>query len=192
MEQYDDLRVAGRGAYSVVRLVRRKRDGMLLCMKRFHTPLSELSPRERAEVAQEIKLLAHLRHPNIIRFEDNFIDDTGSMNIVMEYAAGGTLSLSLANRMGQYLPEDRIWEGFVQLLSALRYVHSCNVLHRDLKTQNILLAGPQFRTLKLGDFGKYWSCAITQQQAAEATWLVVHQHSGRASASVCGCCCPHC
>jgi serine/threonine protein kinase len=36
---------------------------------------------------------------------------------------------------------------------ALKYVHSCNILHRDLKTQNIMLSGPQQRTIKLGDFG---------------------------------------
>jgi NIMA (never in mitosis gene a)-related kinase len=106
----------------------------------------------RWQIAQEIKLLAHLSHPNIIKFKDNFVDN-GIMHILMEYASGGTLHRKIEAREGELFPEDAIWEMFVQIVAALRYVHSCNVLHRDLKTQNIMLSGPSGRTVKLGDFG---------------------------------------
>lgn len=112
------------------------------------------------------------------------------MHILMEYATGGTLDKKIAMRDGELIDEDQIWEWFVQIVMALRYVHSwygafsaltcrdvsrlprfsqftmlivpprllapfscSNVLHRDLKTQNIMLSGPQQRTIKLGDFG---------------------------------------
>jgi len=60
---------------------------------------------------------------------------------LQEYAAGGTLQRAIANREGALFPEDAVWEMFVQVVMALRYVHACNLLHRDLKTENLLLGG---------------------------------------------------
>jgi NIMA (never in mitosis gene a)-related kinase 1/4/5 len=82
----------------------------------------------------------------------SFVDD-GVMHILMEYAPGGTLYKRCVDQEGQLFEEDQIWEWFVQILSALKYVHSRNVLHRDLKTQNIMLGGPHCSVIKLGDFG---------------------------------------
>lgn len=152
MEAYEELRYLGRGSYAVVKLVRRRLDGELLVIKKFHTPLSELSPKERNEIAQEIRLLAHLRHPNIIQFNHNFIE-AGTVHIVMEYATGGTLSRRIADRVGELFSEESIWEILAQLVLALRYISSCHLLHRDLKTDNVLLSGPENRVVKLSDFG---------------------------------------
>lgn len=103
MENYEDIRSLGRGAFAAVRLVRRVKDGQLFVIKKFHTALSELNQKERLEVVQEVKLcvesnplacllttmrsLAHLTHKNIVRFHDSFNED-GVMHIVMEYATG--------------------------------------------------------------------------------------------------------
>lgn len=57
------------------------------------------------------------------------------------------------------LPEDLIMRWFAQLLHALNYIHRLKILHRDLKTSNIFLSGPENVTnyleheVKLGDFG---------------------------------------
>ena len=45
----------------------------LLVVKKFHCPMSELSVKERLEIAQEVKLLAHLSHVNIIKFYDKCV-----------------------------------------------------------------------------------------------------------------------
>lgn len=152
-EGYEDIRGLGRGAYAVVRLVRRKHDNRYLVAKRFLQPLSSLLPKERLEVAQEIKLLSHLHHTNIIQFVDAFVDREGYQVLIMEYAPYGTLHSFLMHRNGEYLPEERIWELFIQITLALHYIHGCNILHRDIKSQNILLAEPDGRMVKLGDFG---------------------------------------
>lgn len=152
MNAYEEIKTLGRGAFAVVMLVRRKTDKEKFVIKRLFTPMSELTPKERTEVAQEVKLLAHLSHVNVVKFYDNFVDN-GVMHILMEFATGGTLYKQIVNREGALFEEGQIWEFFVQIVMALKYVHSCNVLHRDLKSQNIMLSGPQQRTIKLGDFG---------------------------------------
>jgi NIMA (never in mitosis gene a)-related kinase len=134
MDAYEDLRSLGRGSYAVVRLVKRREDGELFVIKRFHTPLNELTAKERNEIAQEIRLLAHLRHPNIVQFVHSFVDN-GTMHILMEFAKGGTLSKKISDREGELFPEEQIWEMFCQIVMALRYVASCNILHRCVLDQ---------------------------------------------------------
>ena len=75
------------------------------------------------------------------------------MHIVMEYASGGTLYKRIVQQEGVFLPEAQIWQWFVQIVLALKCVHSRHVLHRDLKTQNIMLGGTDCNVIKLGDFG---------------------------------------
>jgi NIMA (never in mitosis gene a)-related kinase len=87
-----------------------------------------------------------------MEFSSSFVDD-GVMHILMEYAPGGTLYRRVVDQEGALFEEGQIWEWFVQILLALKYVHSRNVLHRDLKTQNIMLGGPNCSVIKLGDFG---------------------------------------
>lgn len=50
--------------------------------------------------------------------------EKGVMHILMEYATGGTLDKKIAMRDGELIDEDQIWEWFVQIVMALRYVHS--------------------------------------------------------------------
>jgi len=71
--------------------------------------------------------------------------------IVMDYADGGDLHLSLTKRNGSLVPEREILEWFVQICFALIHVHDQRVLHRDMKTQNVFLM--QTGQIKLGDFG---------------------------------------
>jgi serine/threonine protein kinase len=72
--------------------------------------------------------------------------------IVMEYMEGGTLFDFLQQRNGQLLEEEDILRIFIQMLLSLQHVHSKQILHRDLKTQNILLNKSK-TIVKIGDFG---------------------------------------
>jgi NIMA (never in mitosis gene a)-related kinase len=69
----------------------------------------------------------------------------------MEYVDGGDLAALLAERRGRLLSEDDALKIFIQLVVALKYVHSRKVIHRDLKPQNIFLT--RVGVVKLGDFG---------------------------------------
>lgn len=73
MEAFEVVKTLGRGAFATVFLVRRKSDGQNFVIKKFHRSMSELDVKERAEVAQEIKVQAHLSHENIVKFVDRCV-----------------------------------------------------------------------------------------------------------------------
>ena len=50
------------------------------------------------------------------------------------------------------IPEFRLWKFFIQMRVALNYIHKKNIIHGDLKPQNILLSGKDY-DVKLADFG---------------------------------------
>ena len=149
MEKYEKIRFVGRGAYGTVHLYRRRADGASVVIKQIR--VEEMTKEERQAALNEVNVLSMLHHPNIIQYYDNFVEDKALM-IVMEYAPGGTMYEYLQKREGKILDEDEILKLFVQILLALQHVHKRNILHRDLKTQNILLNRKK-RVVKIGDFG---------------------------------------
>lgn len=73
-------------------------------------------------------------------------------DIPLLFFAGGTLAEFIHKRCNSLLDEDTILHFFVQILLALHHVHTKQILHRDLKTQNILLDKHRM-IVKIGDFG---------------------------------------
>ena len=79
--------------------------------------------------------------------------ETERILIIMEYADAGDLSMVVKRQreLKQYLPEPDILSWFVQIALGLQYIHKKNILHRDLKTQNIFVTSKKL--VKIGDFG---------------------------------------
>ena len=153
MENYERLKVVGRGAFGTVYLCRRKSDNRRVIVKQI--PVEQLSKLDRQATLNEVKVLAMLHHPNIIEYYSNFIQDRAGMMIVMEYAAGGTLFDYLEEKKtvtGVFLSEEEISRLFAQIVLPMHLVHSRQILHRDLKTQNIFLTKNR-NHVKIGDFG---------------------------------------
>tara|TARA_B100001287_G_C22644166_1_gene511756 strand:- start:151 stop:1377 length:1227 start_codon:yes stop_codon:yes gene_type:complete len=94
----------------------------------------------------EIKFIKDLCHPNIIKTFDHAQDKT-FIYVALEYCENGTLHKFLNKRP---LKEKHCRFYFSQIISALKYLHKINILHRDLKPQNILL--DKFNNIKLTDF----------------------------------------
>ncbi|XP_048413487.1 serine/threonine-protein kinase Nek8 isoform X3 [Stegostoma tigrinum] len=148
MEKYQKMKVVGRGAFGIVHLCLRKADQKLVILKQI--PVDQMTKDERLAAQNECQVLKLLNHPNIIEYYENFLEDKALM-IAMEYAPGGTLADYIQKR-NSLLDEDTILHFFVQILLALHHVHNKLILHRDLKTQNILLDKYQM-IVKIGDFG---------------------------------------
>uniref|UniRef100_A0A8C0VZK7 Protein kinase domain-containing protein n=1 Tax=Castor canadensis TaxID=51338 RepID=A0A8C0VZK7_CASCN len=155
MEKYERIRVVGRGACLVMfvgvgcNLCLRKADQKLVIIKQI--PVEQMTKEERQAAQNECQVLKLLNHPNVIEYYENFLEDKALM-IAMEYAPGGTLAEFIQKRCNSLLEEETILHFFVQILLALHHVHTHFILHRDLKTQNILLDKHRM-VVKIGDFG---------------------------------------
>lgn len=126
------------------------RDSVLartVAVKVLHSELVE-DPTFLERFRREALAAARLAHPNIVAIYDTGAD-SGRHYIVMEFCAGGTLRDFLA-REGPLSP-DRVLAIGSSICDALGYAHDNDVVHRDVKPANVLIAGDG--TLKVADFG---------------------------------------
>ena len=118
------------------------------------------------KVFMEVAVMKKLRHPCIVRLHDFFDDsEADSLAIVMEFLADGpamdwdpAMHRFVVRRgarqirdEGVALPEPTARSYFLDVLCALRYLHTNRIAHRDIKPENILLTAAG--TCKLADFG---------------------------------------
>ena len=140
----------GKGAFGSVSIVKRKEDQKIYAMKR--VTILNLGEKEKDNSFNEVRLLASLRHKNIIGYKEAFYDEKSStLNIVMEYADDGDLSSKIKNMIKKHLQfeENTIWSILIQILEGLNYLHKSRVIHRDLKSANIFLT--KKGEVKIGD-----------------------------------------
>ncbi|XP_067683642.1 serine/threonine-protein kinase Nek4-like [Haliotis asinina] len=149
LDEFDRVKVVGKGSYGEVWLVRHKKDRKQYVLKKMN--LSRASKRERTSAEQEAKLLSKLKHPNIVSYKDSFETREGYLYIAMQYCEGGDLYTKLKEQKSVLLEERQVVEWFVQIAMAMQYMHERNILHRDLKTQNIFLT--KSKIIKVGDLG---------------------------------------
>ena len=140
----------GKGSFGSVQIVQRKSDNQYYAMKRIS--MSKLGEKDKKNALNEIRLLASLKHKNIIGYKEAFFDDASkTLNIVMEYADGGDISSKIRNNLKRKLifEEKTIWNWAIQLLEGIQYLHNNKIMHRDLKSANLFLL--KNGTLKIGD-----------------------------------------
>ncbi|XP_055628778.1 serine/threonine-protein kinase Nek8 [Toxorhynchites rutilus septentrionalis] len=146
---YHRIRTVGQGSFGIAVLYERLGDGQSIVMKQIN--LSDLSKSERDLAMNEVEVFSKLHHPNIIAYLGSFVRGN-YLFIEMEYADGGTLAQILIDKsQGERLPERFILNIFEQITSAITYMHSQNILHRDLKTANVFMN--KRGIVKIGDFG---------------------------------------
>lgn len=112
--------------------------------------LKELSEEEEARFRfdRESYIIARLTHPNIIHVIDRGLSSENMPFFVMEYVEGVTLSTAI--KMGDISHNDKV-DIIIQVLKALAYAHKNNVIHRDVKPDNILIN--ESGNVKILDFG---------------------------------------
>ncbi|EDV22496.1 uncharacterized protein TRIADDRAFT_28806 [Trichoplax adhaerens] len=145
MDDYHVLGIIGEGSFGKVFKGRKKYTGQVVAMK--FIPKIGRSTKELMNLRREIEIMRNLSHNNIIALLDSF-ETNKEICVVTEYADGELFQiLEDDNR----LMEDQIRTIAKQLVSALYYLHSNRILHRDIKPQNILLC--KNGIIKLCDFG---------------------------------------
>ncbi|XP_031351673.1 serine/threonine-protein kinase Nek8-like isoform X2 [Photinus pyralis] len=105
-----------------------------------------------ASAKNEVAILKCLKHPNVVLYFDSFVSDN-IFYIVMEYATKGSLYDFIKRNKPNLLSQQTVLNYFCQILNGLHHIHSKNIIHRDLKAENIFLTGLQADVVKIGDFG---------------------------------------
>lgn len=145
------LRILGTGHYSYVFLAKNIHTKNLVALK-FLKPLRSSTPPKKDKLLSEGRILEELsrhRHPHIVNIRDYDKDQHGRAYLVLDYIPGQTLQSKHPRGIPVALPTVIHYVG--QIASALDYAHEHEILHRDLKQNNIMVNAAQNITLL--DFG---------------------------------------
>lgn len=147
LSDFEIGRPLGHGKYGRVYLARERSTGFVVALK---VVLKAQLKKYKIEhtLRREIEIHTHLRHKHILRMYAYFYDAV-RVYIVLEYAANGNLYERLCRRK-QFA--DREAARYARMIAeALAHCHEHNVMHRDIKLENILL--DHLNSAKLCDFG---------------------------------------
>ncbi|QDZ25586.1 serine/threonine protein kinase [Chloropicon primus] len=164
-KRYELIRSLGKGSFSVVCLARDLKTGELVALKKIKDVF--VHKNNAKNVIREVYIQRRLRHPNIVELRDLFmmpsptgkwkmvggklVTDSVDLYLVLEYIDGGDLF-----HMSDQLNDSEVKHIIDQLLLAVQFLHSSGVIHRDIKSANILIKTDSEtgkRTVKLADFG---------------------------------------
>ncbi len=142
----------GRGGMGVVYQAVDSRDGRTVAIKQL--VLANIDPAKEQEFRdrfrREAATAARLTHPNIVTVFDIFVDSTENPFYAMEMLEGHSLRREL-DRKGGRLTVNEWWPIFEQTTAGLTFAHNMNVVHRDVKPDNIFIL--KDGTVKITDFG---------------------------------------
>ena len=145
-EFYQVLKKIGEGGFSKVYIVKEKETGEIRAMKQ----VDKSKIIDIKNFKTEIKILAMLDHPNILRLFD-VIEDSKNFYLIMELCTGGELLSRMSNNRYKEKGAAKLME---QIVSAVAYCHEKGICHRDLKPQNILFYNEEENSpIKIVDFG---------------------------------------
>eukprot|EP00002_Diphylleia_rotans_P015891 TRINITY_DN3078_c0_g1_i8.p1 TRINITY_DN3078_c0_g1~~TRINITY_DN3078_c0_g1_i8.p1 ORF type:complete len:422 (-),score=67.44 TRINITY_DN3078_c0_g1_i8:679-1944(-) len=142
----------GKGGYGAVYQVMRMVDGKEYALKVLN--FTKMKPEERTRSLNEIRFLASISHPCVIAYYEAFFENN-KLFLAMEYASRGDLHQIIKKRKQKgnprYFSEDAVWSVLIQIALGLRCLHHLNIIHRDIKSSNILIS--ENRLVKICDLG---------------------------------------
>lgn len=158
-DRYEVLERVGSGGMARIYKVKHISLGKIFAIKVMDRQ-SDAAKRIEQLFFREARVASEMNHPNLVQVIDFGLDDTLGAYIVMEYLTGETLHARLNKlaRAKQRMHEAAVLEIGLQIAEALHYMHGQNIIHCDIKSENIFLCQHQKehrqRTfVKLIDFG---------------------------------------
>lgn len=146
IKQYKLLKTIGKGNFARVMLARHMPTNSEVAIKIIDK--TQLNPNSLEKLFREVSIMKLLNHPNIVKLYE-VIETEKTLYLVMEYISNGEVFEYLVKngRMKENIARQK----FRQILSAVQYLHSQNIIHRDLKAENLLLDSNL--DVKIVDFG---------------------------------------
>ena len=147
-----DGKVLGTGVAGVVRLVKHRMTGVKYAVKCLDIGLID-NKESLKRLKDEIFIMCQLDHPSIVRLEEVYESET-DLFLIQELCVGGDLFDRLDMQTDFHYTEAQCARLVKQMLSAVRYLHSKNIIHRDLKLENFLFqSNKPDSELRMIDFG---------------------------------------
>ena len=149
LDFYKYGRLIGQGAFGKVNLGLNVLTGRVVAIKSFNKKnLDSPNNENMKKIIYETNLMRKLNHPNITKILEMFEDEKYIL-IIMEYINGGNLFSFVKKR--RKLNEKISKFLFKQIILGIKHIHSQNIVHRDVKLENILI--DLNNTIKICDFG---------------------------------------
>ncbi|EEB08551.1 AGC/YANK protein kinase Ppk33 [Schizosaccharomyces japonicus yFS275] len=133
LSNFKERQVIGKGTWGTVRIIKHKGTKEKFALKKIVK--KEKSPKQMVKLRRECEILRELSNPLVCQLRDSF-EDNNSVYIITDLMSGGDLRYHIS----QHRFEERVLQFWLaEIAAAILYIHSRNIIHRDIKPDNILL-----------------------------------------------------
>ena len=153
---YEIIRKLGKGSFADVYEAIHTTNKVTFAIKKIDKGrMIKIDERLIESLRSEIEIMGKHPHPNIVKLHHHFeIVEKNHLFLVLEFCPGGDLHYYLQSKKDKKLDEQCAVRFLVQLAEGLEFLHNLNIIHRDIKPQNVLLTDRSDQpVLKLADFG---------------------------------------
>lgn len=160
LEAYDILKILGRGENNcLTKKTHSKINNKIYTMKEIKINL--LSEEKRNNLIHILNKLKNIECPNIVK-NIIYFENNDYLYIIDEFVENGDLQdyFKTYKNLGKPIPEEILWNIFMGCISCLKFIHSQNIIHRDIRLENFLISEDQL--IKLGNFKNAILCKEKQ------------------------------